>query len=269
MIHGANTIKLSIAAWLALAVAGCAVVTPQTQIATSRARFESALISYRVDSGGAGSHDPPAESQPAFKAVASKQRTVLLQIQYPHPAGRSGFARLEMIVGSPAAGPDNSLAGQLRRALSESAPGIAYAPGVTEAWAMDLSAGELDRLLAQLETAGYFAPGDPGEPGVILTAKIDGCDFQRAWHRAAELEELCARARKQGKLVSHVQPLEPPPVLAATASPGAEPPPVSTPWRSAAVVPAQALEPAYEITRLPPVDPAGDNSGTRDGRNEK
>lgn len=260
MFRGTLASRWSFVGWLALAVAGCAVVTPETQISTTRTRFDTALLSYRVEQAAAG-QDAPVASKLAARPSSRRPQTQLLQIQYPHPAGRAGFARVELVLGAAVATPEKSLAATLRRALNETAPGISYAEGIAEAWGFDLPAVELDRLLEQLEAAGYFSPGDSGDSHVSLTARIDGNDFQRAWHRSPELDALCVRARKDGKLVSHQQPLEPAPVLAGSATP--DTPPASTPWRPGAVIQAQALEPAYEITRLPPVDPASDNSGAR------
>jgi len=205
--------------WWVLALGGCATIsTPATQISTSRARFETASITYRTDPVAAPVAPAPAASgvqlasfvQPVPKPATAKSLTTLLQIQYPHPAGRAGLARVELILGTATPQPASGWSAQLRRALRDTMPGIGNAEGIAEAWALDVPAGEIDRILAQLEEQGYFTAGaDEPATGAALTAKIDGNAFQRPWHRCEALEALSQRVRREGMLVSHPQPLEP------------------------------------------------------------
>jgi hypothetical protein len=230
--------------WIALALGGCAAVsTPETQISASRTRFESALISYRTDPVSA----EPAPAKPAAGVQlaaffqpppAAGKLTRLLQIQYPHPAGRAGYARVELILGSAGAKSADGWPAQFRRALRENMPGMSNAEGIAEAWALDVPAGEIDRILERLEEQGYFTAGTSQAAGTSLTAKIDGNEFQRPWHRSGELEALSLRVRREGKLVSHRQPLEPAPL----------------PTQPLDALPAASA--AAFMVRLPPVEPA-------------
>ncbi len=228
---------------------GCAAIsTPETQISASRTRFESALIRYRTDPVSAEpSPVAPATgvqlavfTQPTSQPADARQPTRLLQIQYPSPAGRIGYARVELIIGSTITKSDDKWPAQLRRVLRENMPGMNCAEGIAEAWALDVPASEIEQILERLEEQGYFSAGGSPTAGIFLSAKIDGSEFQRPWQCCDELEALSRRVRREGKLVSHRQPLEPAP----------------SPTQISAAFPA--AQAAVFLERLPPIEPAGD-----------
>ncbi len=145
-----------------------------------------------------------------------------------------------------AANRSDSWLGSVRRATRDRLPGLAYADGIESAWALDLPIAEVDLLIQRLDEQGYFSDSKRPATGTELSARINGLGFSKPWQSVPELSALVRRVRRQGKLVSHREPLD---TLAACPS-GAEPSPVTTALYTA---PEEAPAPGT-IERLPPVE---------------
>jgi hypothetical protein len=91
------------------------------------------------------------------------------------------------------------------RVARNTLPGVQWADGVEEAWALDIPRSDLDRVLARLFEAGYFnrRPGTTGE--VDLSATVDGASLNQRWGRVDELDALIERVRQEGQLVSYTR----------------------------------------------------------------
>jgi hypothetical protein len=85
-----------------------------------------------------------------------------------------------------------------------------------EIWTMDISKSELDLLLCDLSTGGFF--GQQWRPigGSWLYVDLEGCTTKKAWTPEPRLDDLIARVFGEGTLE------QPPP-------PGLEPVPEETP----------------------------------------
>jgi hypothetical protein len=253
----------SLIALAAILAAGCTTLRPaETQLRPVGNRapsYDSATISYRLPSAApqsAGEVQTVSYSSPP----ATPARTQILSIEYPHPAGKRGFALAEVIVArDPATVADNRsndwLAG-FRRMARDRMPGITYGEGIESAWALDVPIAEVDELIARLDAQGYFADKNRPTAGAELSARINGLSFSKPWQSVPELNALVGQVRREGKLVSHRQPLElsPPrtesPVTVASATTAsATPAPVTTALYSA---PAENQSPPL-CERLPPV----------------
>ena len=214
-------------------LAGCSLLqSGESQLFSSPSRYQAASITYRKAS--CGTDEVPG-------------RRTTLAIRYPHPAGRAGCARVELIVDG-GFGTRDPLSprwlDRMRRLARENLPGVSLAPGIEEALGYDWPVAELDPLLARLEhplpTSLDLSPGAK----VSVVASINGAAVPPRNAPLAELEELIARVRREGSLISHGTPA---PEFPPEASQPLAPPPVS---QVVTVGYSQAV-----IERLPPVSP--------------
>ncbi len=227
--------------------------TPETQLRPLGAKpqaYASAAITYRLQPPPPAGGDVELASystQPVASQTAAPSRTQILSIEYPHPAGRRGYALAEVIVAreaaSDAANRSGSWLAAMRRVARDRMPGLTYAEGIQSAWALDVPIAEVDLLIRRLDAQGYFADSKAPLAGADLAARIDGRSFSKPWSSVPELNTLVRNVRRQGKLVSHREPLELP-------SPSQPIEPVI-----AAVYTTSADSPAIDVCeRLPPVD---------------
>ncbi|MEX2119507.1 MAG: hypothetical protein WD847_07920 [Pirellulales bacterium] len=203
---------------LASALAGCAGFKPREaeihpDVVESDGLYRSALVSYQVDAGGVNPSNA-AGYQVSFQAPppVSQAPARRLSIQYPHPRGLAGLALAEVVFESAAPEPAADGTSAWRRWMAaadrvarNTLPGVQWADGVEEAWALDIPRSDLDRVLAGLFEAGYFnrRPGTTGE--VDLSATVDGALLNQRWGRVDELDALIERVRQEGQLVSYTR----------------------------------------------------------------
>lgn len=203
---------------LAWGLAGCAGFKPREaeihpDVVESDGLYRSALVSYQVDAGGV-SPSNAAGRQVSFQAPPPESQAPArrLSIQYPHPRGLAGLALAEVVIESaapePAAGGTSAWRRWIAaadRAARNTLPGVQWADGVEEAWALDIPRSDLDRVLARLAEAGYFH-GRPGAGDEVeLSATLDGASLNKRWGRVGELEALMERVRQEGQLVSYTR----------------------------------------------------------------
>ena len=253
---------------------GCAALrTPETQITAASGAYEAVHITYQQS---AGQFPRPTEAAsgvqhalftvpvPATERTSGPVKVRTLSLQYPHPAGRVGFALAELIIeksvaadaasrqtptsgGASEPAKSASWLSRFNDMLCENLPGVVFISGVEEAWALDISMAEVDSIVQALDAQGYFADAVPagavGFPagGPMLAARVNGLDIQRQWRSASELNQLVWRVRSEGKLVSHRRPVA---------------------RLRAAEAPAPPAPLVPHILRLPPVvEPLGEQSG--------
>jgi len=205
------------AALLGLLLCGCeAVSRSRSQIAdTHPAPYENAKINYRVDEA-VSTPPPPGSAEGRLvsyneAADAGAKPTVrTLAIQYPHPAGKNGYALVELVVESrdPAskATDDQGWLKQLGSLAGETLPGVHWSAGIKEAWALDMPRADLDHLLVQLRETGYFHEPDRIGGTTEITAQIDGVAFRRPWDHVPDLDALAERVRREGSLTAYTRP---------------------------------------------------------------
>ena len=87
-------------------------------------------------------------------------------------------------------------------------PGLTYADGIESAWALDIPAAQVDLLIGQLGTQGYFTESMGLDTGVELSTRINELNVTKTWPAVPELNALVRNVRRQGKLVSHREPLD-------------------------------------------------------------
>jgi hypothetical protein len=174
--------------------------------------YETAQLEYQLDAGQLGQ---PLDTvrvdgrHVAFEQIASSpvggQSTGTLVIQYPHPAGREGLARITFSIDSsqqPAASEGFSLWPTKR----PPAPAIGKHEEIHEVWAMDLPRAEADRYF-QVLTNRNFYNGEPIESGPAkVSVTINGKQLEKRWEQLPELNALAQRVRRDGQLVAYMRP---------------------------------------------------------------
>ena len=197
-------------------MAGCAgIETSESQLFAEPSRCQSATIAYRFEhKSGRGNAPRSAVAKlldPAGTSGKPICRVVSLAVQYPHPKGRTGYARVECIVagasdgGEAPTGPRGWLA-RFGRLAEDTLPGLKMADGVDEALGLDVPIGELDDALAALQR-----PADPSSTVQAHSADsaatrvfctINGVNLLPRHERVAELDRLVARVRRNGSIIS-------------------------------------------------------------------
>lgn len=213
--------------WLCagLALAGCSPFTPRTlQIDSVAGSYQGVTLTYRVDGGQLSEPLTVARidgQRVTQERLASSpypdQSVVRLSLRYPHPSGKSGMALAEMVVETRT--PPNAQAqSEVKKAVWQQwgesfaaaardlLPGMKMSDGVFEAWALDISKNDLDRVIQGMSLSGYFVNPAKQTVGVELAVRIDNFQAVKSWTREPELDILMRRVREEGRLVSYLRP---------------------------------------------------------------
>lgn len=209
----------------ALTLAGCSTFAPHTlQIDSAAGSYQGVTLTYRVDGGQLSEPLTVARingrqvTQERLASSPYPDRSVIrLSIRYPHPNGKAGFALAEMVIETHAP-PNAQNQGQSKKAFwqewSDSfaaaardiLPGMKMSDGVFEAWALDISKSDLDRVVQGMSLSGYFVNPSKQAVGVELAVRIDNFQATKSWTREPELDILMERVRQEGRLVSYLHP---------------------------------------------------------------
>lgn len=205
-------------AWLIGACcAGCTTLPelPWAPVArdASAGFYDTALLEYRLDAGKLGQ---PLDTvrvsgrSVGYEQIASSplpdQSTGTLLIQYPHPAGREGFARVTFSIDSSQEPAKKPGGWSVPWGQKPEAPPIGYHEEVHEVWALDLPRTESDRYF-QVLTEHNFYDGKPVETGpAVLSATINGKRLEKQWEQVPDFDALAQRVRRDGQLVAYMRP---------------------------------------------------------------
>ena len=208
----------------------------ETHIGAAVGVFDAVQIAYQQSSGPAAK---PAEAAsgvqlasysapfPTAKPTGGPHKIRTLSLQYPHPDGRVGFALAEVVVEKPLA--PNALPGQtpnnsspaepvkstlglswFSNLLRDNLPGVAFADGVEEAYALDIPIAEVDQVVRSLSTRRAIlptarAPGVIPAGGPMLATRVNGLAVQRQWRSAPNSTNssgACAAKARWSRTVS-------------------------------------------------------------------
>jgi hypothetical protein len=223
---------------------GCAgMKTPESQLFGANSNFQSASVTYRIE------RQVPAHSaksagwtrflSPGETAKPTDRRVTMLAARYPHPAGRAGYARLECVtatIPNAAASQSSNWLERVGKLADETMPGISMSDGIHEAMGLDLPIGELEGILQRLQQSAQGAePRSNPRQVVQVSYEIDGQAHPERSQRVPELEQLIARVRNEGSVISHSSNVAETFVSRPPASKAAAP--------AANVLPAQYVEP--------------------------
>jgi hypothetical protein len=175
---------------------------------------QAVRLTYRIDAGQLGA--PLAIScvqaqQVAYQEVAPSplaERSVgVLDIQYPHPAGRAGLALVGVVVQQ-----QDSSRG-ITPNFVQHALGWFHWPDentilgsnrdLHEAWVMDVPGSEVAQLIGRLQTAGFYGNTEQRHGHVRISSRIGASFIAKDWTTVSELDGLMHRVRSQGQLVSY------------------------------------------------------------------
>ena len=204
---------------------GCALGDhrPKVEMDSAAGLYDSASLEYKLDAGQLNlplavtrvegqlvSYDQVPSSPSRDTSVGT------LKVQYPHPAGRKGYARarLEIVSKAPKteaapAETTTSTWGKVSQTVNPKrlwASATSGSSKVDEVWEFDVPRAQLDNVVAGLNRSGYFDPRQKGSEGVAIVAVVDGKTVKKQWHQVAELNELMLSVRNQGRLVSYTGP---------------------------------------------------------------
>jgi len=204
----------AVAAWAALLVGlflpGCATWgTPDFAFDSDEGGPQSVAIRYRVDAQK--QRLPVAVARIEGQLVSYETHSAtnettdslgVLEIIYPHPHGRSGYALARVNVGEEVH--DDRLSGSKSGWLGLVGAGKdAKDVAGHESWELDISKSEMDQLIARLRQSQFFGPTEYSSSGVKLTTRLDGEKTTKSWSQIPEYDALIQRVRHDGLLVSY------------------------------------------------------------------
>ncbi len=169
--------------------------------------YERAVLTYHVDAGqlniplavtritgqGVSYEDVPSSS-------LANQSTGVLAIEFPHPAGREGFALATMTLNT--AVPTEGAAAAKDK--TEKSTGSL----VREVWKLDLPTAELDAAMETLRQANFVASEPKTNPGIVISARLNGREIQKKWDPIPTFDVLMQRVRRDGQLVVYERPTQ-------------------------------------------------------------
>lgn len=208
--HGRKHPPRAISATLALSLlssiaAGCSALPNRTQIDSASGLFDKAKLTYRAEFPSVqgttvqvAAANPGAAQltsySPAGQPQASGNCQGTLEIIYPHPGKREGYALVKVTMGSEA------------KAVSKPTGWRRLFPWPSadrnsgqETYSMDIPRSELDHIVGKLQQTGYFEKGTSSQKAADLATQIDGANVRRSWDRIAELDALLARVYAAGR----------------------------------------------------------------------
>ena len=238
---------------------GCSLLkTPESQLFSRPSRYESASIEYRIGPAPLTTTKAGASlasyQQPNAPTAQPEGRKMTLAIRYPHPSGRHGLARAELVVENSSArtGGSSKLPGwldQVRLLAHEHMPGVSLGEGVEQALGLDLPVAELDGLIDQVQQPVQLAPEKAQVDSVRLVARINGRPIAERAAHVDQLDRLVLRIRREGSLISHRTAIDEAPIAETNFDVQS---PAAQPQSSPTIIPASFAEPPI-TTRLPPV----------------
>jgi hypothetical protein len=174
--------------------------------------YQTARLEYRIDAGKLGQPLDVVRvdgHRVAYEQIASsplpEQSLGTLVIQYPHPAGRAGAARVTFSL-------DSTRQTETETGLNpfkSGKPALAISgqhEEVHEVWAMDIPAAESDRYFKLVSSENFYRGDAPDQGPARLAVTIDGRELRKPWQQVPELNLLVQRVRREGQLVGYLRP---------------------------------------------------------------
>ncbi len=175
---------------------------------SSAGMFKKAEVSYRVEAGKINqlpprygrtegqlvSYQPPTAGRLPAGTVAD------VQIAFPHPEKREGYAQVIVRVEEPR-GPSAEEIKWWKKAANWSP--WKGKPAVLETWVLDIPQNELSGIINDLHNSGYFTSYDKTAAGAELVTQLDGAKVSKSWRHVPQLDELVVRVRTHGRLLSN------------------------------------------------------------------
>ena len=188
-------------------------------------------LTYRVDAGQLGA--PLAiscvrQQHVAYQEVPTSSLALrsigVLDIQYPHPAGREGQALVGVVI-QHQHGPDRGMPPgwiqSVRRWVLRADEDLLAGANrdMHEAWALAVPRADVERILGQLQSAGFYGSAEQRRGHVRIISQIGSERVAKDWASVNAMDELMHRIRSQGQLISFqgiALPLESQPLAPAS-----------------------------------------------------
>jgi hypothetical protein len=191
-----------------LAVAGCSALKgPEVPLDASAGMFDRASIGYRVETARINTalRSPPSSEgqlvayRPTHSAALPADSVASVQIKYPHPQKKAGYAQVVVRIDDAA-----SAAGWTWKHWLAIAGGYTYVSEAQEVWTLDIPQRELSQIVNRLQTSGYFQQYETADAATFET-ELDGVAFNKSWRQLPELDALIVRVRTEGRLISSIK----------------------------------------------------------------
>ncbi|HEX4130730.1 MAG TPA: hypothetical protein VHZ24_11865 [Pirellulales bacterium] len=223
--RGHGTLRVVCSAALLFAIGGCKIPGRQDRVRLDSAAgiYDSAHVTYRLDASKLCEPMAIAKIEGQLVSyqdnpsspVAGSARGVLT-VDYPHPAGRVGFARCRVVIEShPVPIPTSPksttahVTGSVESGLKSLKSPWSRNDMIYESWTLDVPKIELDRAIGQVNESGFFsgkmANGEK-VAGVDIDVTLDGAHVHRQWRTVGGLDELMLHVRRAGQLESYRRP---------------------------------------------------------------
>jgi hypothetical protein len=175
--------------------------------------YDTARLEYRLDAGKLGQpldvvrvDGRTVRYEQVASSPLAEQSIGTLVIQYPHPAGKSGLARVTYSLDS---GRPNASRAEGLNPFHFGQSAAAITPGheeIHEVWAMDIDRAESSRLFELLTRQNFYHSQEKQGGVAELAVTIDGKQIRKRWEQVAELNHLALRVRRDGQLVALLRP---------------------------------------------------------------
>lgn len=189
-----------------LAVAGCSAFKSKKPLLDSSAgMFDKAEVSYRVET--ARLNAPPRKAaegqlvsyQPALENRLPDGTTANVQIIYPHPEKREGYARVVVRFERTN---DPADAGRIRKWWQSTVSRWSDNDAECETWALDIPHNEFTKVVNDLHNTGFFTAYRTAAEGTQVQAKLDDAKLvSKSWRQVPQLDALIYRVRFEGKKI--------------------------------------------------------------------
>lgn len=163
---------------------------------------KTVAILYRTESdrlnlaGGGASGVQQASYQGQPQSLLPPVSTSTLKIVYPHPEGRSDYARAYVAFSRVGEDADNE------PSLWTKLTGFGAKPDQTpqpfEVWALDVPKYQIDGIITKLQEANFFRRSKVLNSETYLGVSMDGKGFGKDYRNVGELDALLVRVRQQG-----------------------------------------------------------------------
>lgn len=190
----------------AAAMAGCSGLRSKPLLDSAAGMFDKAELSYRVETARVDPAAPRVEGQlVSYQPDAGKPlpagSVADVQIAFPHPQKREGYAQVTVrLFDAPSAGDTGRLGQWWKSSLKWT--GLSGEGVPQETWVLDLPQNELAGIINDLHNSGFFTSYDKPTEGARIQTQLDGAKVNKTWRQVPQLDALIVRVRSQGRLLS-------------------------------------------------------------------
>jgi hypothetical protein len=188
-----------------LAASGCSSVSGWVKGAPGSAGvYDKVSLTYRTPSAQVNATVAAARAvegqlvsyqQPA-PAVVPNGREAILEITYPHPEGKEGYALVQVLI--PRVSEEPAAPTSWEKMMGIRRDDDPVLSGKRSTYNLDIPWSELEQLMTSMREAGYFTSKKAESPTTHLTTRLDGMRVHKNWNQVPQLDALVARVYQEG-----------------------------------------------------------------------